>query len=139
MLGSKPCEVCQILTARGPLARLCQRCDRIAKRVDPRHTGNRNARIRALKNSWDGQVFRCFYSGVSLVENDSGHPRYITLDHRTPRNEEDIVISSSLINDMKTYMNEEAFKEIVIALARHFEGGPALGDEILDTVPVRKR
>jgi len=40
---------------------------------------------------------------------------------------------------MKTYMNEEAFKEIVIALARHFEGGPALGDEILDTVPVRKR
>jgi len=92
-----------------------------------------------LKNSWDGHVFRCFYSGVSLVENDSGHPRYITLDHRTARNEEDIVISASLINDMKTYMNENTFKEIVIALADHFKQGTTLEDEVLDRVPRRKR
>ena len=139
MSDSRPCEVCQTPTGRGPLARLCHRCDRIAKRVDPRHTGNTNARIKALKNSWDGHVFRCFYSGVSLVENDSGHPRYITLDHRTPRNEEDIVISASLINDMKTYMNENTFKEIVIALADHFKQGTTLEDEVLDRVPRRKR
>jgi len=61
------------------------------------------------------------------------------LDHRTPRNEEDIVISASLINDMKTYINENTFKEIVIALADHFKQGTTLEDEVLDRVPRRKR
>jgi len=93
----------------------------------------------ALKNSWDGESFRCYYSGVRLVDNDSGSPRYITLDHRTPGNEEDIVIAASLINDMKTHMNEDAFREIVAKLADHFERGLPLGEDILDKVPRRKR
>jgi len=75
----------------------------------------------ALRNSWDGEFFRCYYSGVRLVEYNSGSPRHITLDHRTPRNEEDIVIAASLINDMKSNMDEKTFKEIVTALADHFK------------------
>jgi hypothetical protein len=93
----------------------------------------------ALRNSWDGDFFRCHYSGARLVEDDSGSPRYITLDHRTPRNEEDIVIAASLINDMKTNMDEKAFNEIVIALADHFKGGLAVAENVLDKVPRRKR
>ncbi len=139
MSDSKSCEVCQAPTGRGPSARLCSRCDRIAKRVDPRHAGKKNARIAALKKSWDGEGFRCYYSGVRLVETGSGGPRYITLDHRTPRNEEDIVITASLINDMKTYMDEKAFKAVVTRLADHFKGGPRLENEDLDIVPHRKR
>jgi len=107
--------------------------------VDPRHAGRRNARITALRNSWDGEFFRYHYSGVRLVEDDSGSPRYITLDHRTPRNEEDIVIAASLINDMKSNMDEKAFNEIVIALAEHFKGGLDLEEDVLDKVPHRKR
>jgi len=139
VLDSKLCEVCQTPTDRGQFARLCHRCDRIAGRVDPRHSGKKNARILALRNSWDGEVFRCHYSGVKLVEDDSGSPRYVTLDHRTPRNEEDIVIAASLINDMKSNMDEKTFKEIVIGLAGHFQGGPPLTEKVLDKVPHRKR
>jgi len=40
---------------------------------------------------------------------------------------------------MKTYMNENTFKEIVIALADHFKQGTTLEDEVLDRVPRRKR
>src|SRR5467141_1022221 len=107
MSESKPCEVCQNSTMRGPAARLCHRGDRIARRVDPRHAGDESARIKAMKTSWNGEFFRCYYSGVRLVEDDSGSPRYVTLDHRTPRNEEDIVIAASLINDMKSNMTTE--------------------------------
>ncbi|SRR6266480_3777651 len=139
MPDSRPCEVCHTPTGTGQLARLCHRCDRITKRVDPRHAGRRNARITALRNSWDGEFFRYHYSGVRLVEDDSGSPRYITLDHRTPRNEEDIVIAASLINDMKSNMDEKAFNEIVIALAEHFKGGLDLEEDVLDKVPHRKR
>lgn len=139
MSESKPCEVCQNLTMRGPAARLCLRCDRIARRVDPRHAGNKNARIKAMQTSWNGEFFRCYYSGARLVEDDSGSPRYVTLDHRTPRNEQDIVIAASLINDMKSNMDEREFREIVIGLAEHFQKGTGITDSLLDKVPRRKR
>ena len=64
---------------------------------------------------------------------------YVWDDEEGSANEEDIVISASLINDMKTYMNENTFKEIVIALADHFKQGTTLEDEALDSVPRRKR
>jgi hypothetical protein len=92
-----------------------------------------------MKNSWNGEFFRCYYSGARLVENDSGSPRYVTLEHSTPRNEEDIVIAASLINDMKSNMDERAFREIVICLAEHFLKGSAIAESLLDTVPRRKR
>jgi hypothetical protein len=49
------------------------------------------------------------------------------------------VIAASLINDMKSNMDEKAFKEIVIRLAGHFQGGPPLTEKVLDKVPHRKR
>jgi hypothetical protein len=59
---------------------------------------------------------------VPLVETNPKDPRYITFDHRTPRQEDDIVVAAACINDMKSDLSEDEFKGIVVQLARRFAG-----------------
>jgi len=99
------------------LAKYCKRCRRLIDRVDMRRKTNREARVQALKKAWNGENFRCHYSDIKLVEDNSKDPRYLTFDHRTPRNEQDIVITASIINDMKSDMDEDEFKAVVLQLA----------------------
>jgi len=53
-----------------------------------------------------------------LVETNPEDPRYITFDHRIPRQEDDIVVAAACINDMKSDLSEDEFKAIVVQLAR---------------------
>ena len=115
------CNVCR--TSIHPLAKLCQRCGKYANRVDIRNRPNKNARIKALRDAWDGNHFKCYYSGVVLEEINSKSPLYVSFDHRTPRDEDDIVVAAACINDMKTDMSEIEFRAVVIALSKAFQGG----------------
>lgn len=92
-------------------------------RVDVRRKINKKARELALQQAWDGEGFRCYYTGVRLEEKNSKHPLYITFDHRIPRDEQDIVVTSQVINDMKSDLSEEEFRKVVIELAKKFQGG----------------
>lgn len=85
---------------------------------------NKDARMRALKTAWDPKLkaFRCHYTGVVLEEEDHKDPLYLTFDHRTPRQEDDIVIAAACINDMKSDLTEDEFKSVVKQLARRFNG-----------------
>lgn len=121
MIDSKKCNICDNPTH--PLAKYCKRCKKLIDRVDMRRKVDKNARVEALKMAWDGEYFRCYYSGIPLVEKDHKDPRYITFDHRVPRRESDIVISAAAINDMKSDLNEDEFKAVVIQLANRFKGG----------------
>ncbi len=47
----------------------------------------------------------------------------MSFDHRTPREEDDIVVTAACINDMKTDMSENEFRAVVIALSKVFQGG----------------
>jgi len=94
------CIVCGC-ELNNPLALYCTRCKGILYRIDTRRKHNRKARIRALQQAWDGESFRCFYTGVKLVEDNSKDPRYLTFDHLIPRKEDEIVIAAAAINDMK--------------------------------------
>lgn len=115
------CGVCAAVTH--PQAYLCRRCKRFVDRVDTRGRPSRDARVKALNRAWDGEVFRCYYSGVPLVEDDPKDPRYVTFDHRTPRTEGDIVLAAAAINDMKSDMSEREFRFMVAQLAETFGGG----------------
>ena len=75
-----------------------------------------------MQKAWDGERFRCYYSGVRLVEDNPGSPRYLTFDHRTPGLEEDIVVATAAVNDMKSDMSEGEFREVVGQLASRFSG-----------------
>jgi len=115
------CEVCQ--EAAPPRATLCKRCRKLVNRVDTRGRANTQARIAALKRAWDGRAFRCYYTGAALDDTDPSDPRYLSFDHTTPRKGEDVVAAARCINDMKSDMSEDEFRNIVIQLASRFQGG----------------
>jgi hypothetical protein len=127
--NSLVCQVCG--STKHPAADYCKRCRRIIDRRGPRRERgdalqkpNKKARLRALKQAWDGERFRCYYSKIRLIEDNSKDPRYrLTFDHRIPRQESDVVVAAAAINDMKSDMTEIEFKEMVIQLASRFKGG----------------
>ncbi len=128
-MATKLCDVCKADTH--PLARLCKRCKRFVDRVDIRRKPNKHARVDALRSAWDGDRFHCYYTGVRLEEDDSKHPRYLTFDHRTPRDENDVVVAAMCVNDMKTDLSEEEFRAVVLGLADRFGGG-SFDESLLD-------
>ena len=121
MNGSKVCEICGCIIH--PQAYCCKRCKKLIDRVDIRRKPDKVARKQALKQAWDGEGFRCYYSGVRLIEDNSKDPRYLTFDHRTPRQESNIVVVAAVLNDMKSDMTEDEFKAMVSQLASRFKGG----------------
>jgi hypothetical protein len=118
------CSVCE--APRNRYAYLCPRCKKLVDKAHRRYSVNRDIASNALKSAWDRnkKVFRCYYTGVTLVENNHRDPRYFTFDHRTPRDERDIVVASACINDMKSDLSEKEFRRIVLELAQRFQGGP---------------
>jgi hypothetical protein len=117
----KTCEICGTNVNRQAL--YCKRCKKLIDRIGTRKRADRGACVRALQQAWDGEGFRCYYSGIRLVEDNHKDPRYLTFDHRVPRDESDIVVAAQLINDMKTDVSESEFKAIAIQLASRFQGG----------------
>jgi hypothetical protein len=106
---SNSCIVCG--TERHPLAYACTRCERILDRVETRRDASgvlrqvdRAARLRALQASWQDGSFRCFYTGIALM--DDGHRwrdhRYLVFEHRIPGDEASVVVTCALVNRMKT-------------------------------------
>lgn len=86
--------------------------------------------------------FYCHYTDVEVLVDKKyeGSPRYINFDHRTPGKNDDIVISTALINDMKTDMSEEEFKNIVNELDRHFRNRKSIfNQEIFNNLKHYKR
>jgi len=92
-------------------------------RVDIRKRPDKAARVRALQEAWDGEAFRCYYSGVRLSEDNPRDPRYLTFDHRIPRREVDVVVTAAVLNDMKSDMADDEFKVMILQLASRFNGG----------------
>jgi hypothetical protein len=127
------CVICGE-TLRHYLARYCLRCKRIMERVETRGKADTAARVKALQDSWDKEsgCFRCHYSGIQLVEGNPNDPRYITFDHVTPRKEGRLVMTASLINDMKTDMSVDEFRTIINQLAKHFEDGTPVEETIFE-------
>lgn len=116
------CAVCGD-SLHHPLATYCKRCKKLIDRVDIRRKPDKKARVRALKKAWDGECFRCYYTGVKLVEDNWRNPRYLTFDHLTPRKEDDIVIVAAAINDMKSDMSDKEFRHMVLQLSNKLNGG----------------
>ena len=121
MSDSKICEICG--STIHPQAYCCKRCKKFINRVDTHRKADKKARMQALKRAWDGEGFRCYYSGIRLIEDNPKDPRYLTFDHRTPRQESDVVVAAAVLNDMKSDMTEDEFKAMIIQLASRFKGG----------------
>jgi len=112
------CAACS--SPRHCRAYCCRRCKKLIDRIDIRAKHNKQARLEALKKSWDGTCFRCHYTGWQLDVADSKSPYYLTWEHRTPRDELDVVVTAAIINDMKADLAEDEFRSLIISLAAKF-------------------
>jgi hypothetical protein len=129
-MAGEGCVVCG--AEKHSRAYACPRCRRILDRVETRHDGSgalrrsdREARLRALQDSWHDGAFHCFYTGVTLADEAcrSRDHRYLVFEHRTPGDEASVVVTCALVNCMKTDLTEEQFKAMVAELAKVFTGG----------------
>jgi len=136
MTKSNTCLVCG--SPVHPLANYCKRCKKLINRGDIRRKINKKAREKALKQAWDGKGFCCYYTGIILDENVPKSPIYITFDHRIPKKEDDIVVTAQVINDMKSDLSEDEFKQVIIELAKRFNGG-IFNPEVLKNLKYWKR
>ena len=118
MRSDVACTVCGVL--HGWQAKCCPSCRRLVGRNDIRAKHNKAARLAALKRAWRGSAFYCEITGWKLNTNDHLSPFYLTWEHLTPGNEDDIVVAAALVNHMKTNLTLDEFKLLVCALAKRF-------------------
>jgi hypothetical protein len=129
MTSAEGCVVCGAEKHAGAYA--CKRCKKILDRVETRSDADgrlrrvdREARVRALCDSWRDGAFHCHYTGVTLVTEPARwrDHRYLAFEHQTPGDEASVVVTCSLINRMKTDLNDGEFRLLVTELARTFAG-----------------
>jgi len=105
----------------------CARCARLNFRM-------KLARFppEAIKGVWDylhKYGFVCYYTGMPLDLDNPKSPWYLVFDHWMPRDPRKIVITSALVNQMKSDLTEDEFWYFIHQLANYFRYG----------TPVRKR
>jgi hypothetical protein len=129
MTGDR-CVVCGAGAHRPAVA--CSRCKRILDRAETRRDASGGlrrvdaaARLQALAGSWYEGAFRCYYTGVCLIEDHSRwrDHRYLVFEDRIPGDGTTVVVTCALISRMKADLAEDQFKLIVTELAKTFGGG----------------
>ena len=114
----KKCAVCG-RTGISHFAKYCRDCAVLVIHVNraklPRKTARRIYRY-VRKHG-----YVCYYTGMPLDMNDPQSPWYCVFDHWIPRDPAKLVITSTLINLMKSDLTEEEFWYYVKQLADHKE------------------
>lgn len=119
-MGDKVCAGCgQAAALKG--RKFCARCARIDYRM-------KQARFprEAINAVWDyirKYGFVCYYTGMPLDLDDPQSPWYLVFDHWMPRDPRKIVITSALVNKMKSDLTEEEFWYFISQLANHYRKG----------------
>ena len=118
--GEKECDGCRRAAAlKG--RKFCATCVRTAFRM-------KHDRLfrECINEIWDyirkyGYV--CYYTGMPLNLDDPKSPWYMVFDHWMPRDPRKMVITSSLINEMKSDLTEEEFWYFISQLANSYRKG----------------
>ena len=119
-----PSEVCKVCTEPAePYSSsfLCPRCRRIYEQGGP-GLKKKEARFRAMCDQWNGEekAFLCHFTGLPLTDVP-GSRTSGTWEHLSPGDPGSVVLAADLVNKMKVNMTETQFREMVLALAAHFQ------------------
>jgi hypothetical protein len=120
------CDVCHRKTSK--FALYCPICQKLVQR------GHSNKeRVAPLQVAWDEirQCFICYLTRLEVELNDRKSPRYISFDHRIPRQAGTLAVAVAFVNLMKTDLSEEEFWLVVGELADHFRTGKAFNRDII--------
>jgi len=124
--GEKVCAGCGHAAALKH-RKFCARCANIAFRM--RHERFPREAINGVFDYIRRYGYICYYTGMELDLDDFNSPWYLEFDHWNPRDPRKMIITSSLVNKMKSDLTEEEFWYFISQLANHFRYG----------TPVRKR
>jgi len=102
----------------------CASCARLEYRME-------KARFprEAIQGVWDylhKYGFVCYYTGMPLDLDDPKSPWYLVFDHWMPRDPRKIVITSTLVNVMKSDLTEEEFWYFIRQFANYRRYGKAV-------------
>ena len=102
----------------------CAKCARIEYRM-------KHARFprEAMLEVWDyvrKYGFVCYYTGMPLELDDLKSPWYLVFDHWMPRDPRKIVITSAVVNIMKSDLTEQEFWYFIKQLANFHRYGTAV-------------
>lgn len=115
-IRNKKCCICGKPT-HNQFAQYCWTCAVFAHRMKARQYPPK-----VVKRIWKyvkKYGYGCYYTGMALDMLDTKSPWYCVFDHWAPHNLHKIVITSSLINGMKTNLSEGEFWRFVIRLANY--------------------
>lgn len=115
------CPICG--RPRLPHHEYCPRCAKFGRRMKSKFPKQ------ASKAIWDyirKNGFVCYYTGMRLDLKDPKSPWYLVFDHWRPGDPRKVVITSSLLNDMKSDMTEGEFWYFIRQLADFRRKGTAV-------------
>jgi hypothetical protein len=93
----------------------CKRCARFAHHVRDQRLPR--ATVEDIFNYVRRYGFVCYYTGMKLEMNDRKSPWYVVLDHWMPHDDKKVVLTSALLNDMKSDLTEDEFWYFIGQLA----------------------
>ncbi len=99
----------------------CTQCAHFAHRLNRKFFPKKT--VEAIWNYIHQYGYVCYYTGMSLVLNDPHDPWYCVFDHWIPRNPKKVVITSYLLNDMKSDLTEKEFFNFIRQLANFLRKG----------------
>jgi len=110
----KKCIVCG-RALRAPKAEYCRYCYCICLRMSYERFSPES-----VKSVWEyirTYDYVCHYTKIPLDMEDSKNPRYCVFDHWIPGDPKRIVLTTALVNDMKTEQTEAEFWYNIFQLA----------------------
>jgi len=123
LAGDKVCAGCGHAAAlKG--RKFCARCARISFRM--KHDRLFRECINEIWEYVRKYGFVCYYTGMPLELDDPKSPWYLVFDHWMPRDPRKMVITSSLLNEMKSDLTEDEFWYFIRELANFFRYGTAV-------------
>ncbi len=108
-------------------SKYCRECSKVYRRMR-----NKGYPPEAVQGIWDyiyKYDFICNYTQMKLDLDNPKSFRYLVFDHYIPGDPHKIVLTSALINTMKTDLLEDEFKDAVCQLADHFRLGKPVNIE----------
>ena len=109
----RKCCVCSKPCLR--VSKYCPQCSKLYHRMR-----NKLFPPKTVKAIWDHvrrNGYVCYYTGMSLDTEDPKSPWYCVFDHWIPGDSRKVVLTSSLLNDMKSDLTEDEFWSTVFQLA----------------------
>jgi len=112
----RKCCICgKPVISHGPSAKYCPTCAVFAQRLDYKQLPTET--VEMIWNYVRQYGYVCYYTGMPLNMTNPHDPFYCVLDHWNPHDNRKLVLTSSLLNDMKTDLTEAEFWYIIRQLA----------------------